>query len=347
VSTALSGNYLPGDANINLPLKAKISVDAGLDNQFCTGDDKYKLSGIDALLRLTTGTTSAGILDADNQPGLSVGSSEQGAPFDCHKMLEKDIRGVTLVGAVTIDDVPSVPGLRDVILSWRMQASNGPPCTANCPQPCTQDGDCSDGNLCNGVEQCVNNSCAAGTPIICSDGNACNGVETCNPATGVCGVGTTPNCADTNPCTDDTCDYFFGCVHFPNTAPCNDNNLCTTDDVCANNICAGVPTQCDDGNACNGAEVCDAATGLCIPNAPPVCDDLNPCTTDGCDSASGCLQSQHRPLRRHRPLHDRRHLRRQRLRRHTRGVRGRRRLQRPRDLRPADGPLSRRRPARL
>jgi Tol biopolymer transport system component len=291
VSTALSGTYNPGDANINLPLSAKISVDPGLDNKFCTADDKYKISGISALLRLTTGTTSAGIIDADDQPGLSVGSSEVGAPFDCQRMLTKDIRGATLVGAVTIDDVPSIPGLRDVILSWRMQASDGPPCTANCPNPCTQDADCDDGNLCNGTEQCVNGSCATGTPIVCTDGNACNGVETCNPATGACGAGTAPNCADSNPCTDDSCDYFFGCVHTPNTAPCNDNNNCTTNDTCANNICKGTPTQCDDGNACNGIEVCDPATGLCIPTAPPNCDDLNPCTTDGCDSASGCFNN--------------------------------------------------------
>ena len=47
-------------------------------------------------------------------------------------------------------------------------------------------------------------------------------------------------------------------------------------------------TECDDGNACNGAETCSG--GLCQPGTPPVCDDGNPCTTDSCDQVLGCRQ---------------------------------------------------------
>ena len=45
---------------------------------------------------------------------------------------------------------------------------------------------------------------------------------------------------------------------------------------------------CDDGNACNGIETCDGATG-CVPGTPPVCDDGNTCTDDSCDPAIGCV----------------------------------------------------------
>ncbi len=44
--------------------------------------------------------------------------------------------------------------------------------------------------------------------------------------------------------------------------------------------------DCDDANACNGAEYCQA--GVCFGRAPLVCNDGDPCTIDGCDSASGC-----------------------------------------------------------
>ena len=46
-------------------------------------------------------------------------------------------------------------------------------------------------------------------------------------------------------------------------------------------------TSCDDGNACNGVETCNTGTGACVPGTPPVVDDGNPCTVDGCLAASG------------------------------------------------------------
>ena len=44
--------------------------------------------------------------------------------------------------------------------------------------------------------------------------------------------------------------------------------------------------DCDDGNACNGAEFCQA--GVCFNRPPLVCNDGDPCTIDGCDPATGC-----------------------------------------------------------
>ncbi|HEU4582448.1 MAG TPA: RHS repeat-associated core domain-containing protein, partial [Polyangiaceae bacterium] len=51
------------------------------------------------------------------------------------------------------------------------------------------------------------------------------------------------------------------------------------------------PSDCSDGNACNGPEGCSEAH--CVPGTPPVVDDANACTADSCDPASGV---QHEPL---------------------------------------------------
>src|SRR5215510_6330619 len=48
------------------------------------------------------------------------------------------------------------------------------------------------------------------------------------------------------------------------------------------------PPGCNDGNACNGVETCNLATGSCVAGTPLVCNDGNACTTDGCNPASGC-----------------------------------------------------------
>ncbi len=46
--------------------------------------------------------------------------------------------------------------------------------------------------------------------------------------------------------------------------------------------------KCDDGNACNGVESCDIATGICSPGAATNCDDGDPCTLDSCHVDRGC-----------------------------------------------------------
>jgi hypothetical protein len=179
----------------------------------------------------------------------------------------------------------------------------GTPPVCNDANPCTDDFcdpafgcgitfntlPCNDGSLCTFADTCQAGQCL-GTPNACSDNNACNGVETCNPATGACLPGTPLVCDDGNPCTNDSCDTLFGCLHTNNFAPCSDSNACTTGDVCANGVCTGTPTVvCNDGNFCNGTETCVPATGLCQPGSPLACTDGNPCTDDSCAPATGCV----------------------------------------------------------
>ncbi len=192
---------------------------------------------------------------------------------------------------------------------------------------CNQTSDCAakeDGNLCNGTlycdtsavpynckvdpktvvvcdksadGQCKVTSCAPTTGQ-CStsplsdgkscdaDGSICTVSDSCQA--GVCTVGSKLGCADSNPCTDDSCDAQNGCVHTANTAACDaDGNACTVGDACSGKVCAtGSAKTCNDGNACT-VDSCDPSTGNCVFNGAPyensVCSDNNLCTNgDSC-----------------------------------------------------------------
>lgn len=124
----------------------------------------------------------------------------------------------------------------------------------------------------------------------------------------------TPCTPDSNSCTTDICQA-GSCSHtaLPDGSPCSDTDACTTSDQCTSGICQGVPVicndgnactadacdplgfclytakggaQCSDGNACTVADTCSNA-GACI-GTPKVCDDGNPCTTDGCGPTGAC-----------------------------------------------------------
>ena len=145
---------------------------------------------------------------------------------------------------------------------------------------------CEDGDACTTGDACSGGQCVPGAALDCDDGNLCTD-DWCDPATGcvyddntngcddldactvgdVCADGNcigpgTLVCDDGNDCTDDWCDPATGCVHDANTGGCDDDNACTTGDVCADGNCIGLGTL--------------------------VCDDGNDCTTDSCIPATGC-----------------------------------------------------------
>ena len=73
---------------------------------------------------------------------------------------------------------------------------------------------------------------------------------------------------------------------------CSDDNVCTREACDPTVGCTSVPlagegvSGCDDGNACNGREACEAL--VCRAGPVPVTDDGDPCTDDGaCDPATG------------------------------------------------------------
>ena len=120
------------------------------------------------------------------------------------------------------------------------------------------------------------------------------------------------DCDDANPCTADACSG-GECSHLPAAGECDDANACTEADACKEGVCDGAGIDCDDndpcsadacdkvkgcghtgvsGLACDDGDVCTPAdsckAGVCLPGSATDCDDGNPCTDDGCDSAKGC-----------------------------------------------------------
>ena len=147
----------------------------------------------------------------------------------------------------------------------------------------------------------------------CEDGDSCTVGDLCDG--GSCVPGVAPICKDDNPCTDDACDPEVGCVFSSNSGPCQDGDVCTTQDSCEQGVCVGGPallcddgnpctedscdadvgctaaplsgTPCDDGNACSGIDLCQ--DGTCVGTSVTDCGDGNPCTDDACDPLTGCI----------------------------------------------------------
>ena len=146
----------------------------------------------------------------------------------------------------------------------------------------------------------------------CDDANACTAGDKC--VEGTCTPGIAINCADDNPCTDDSCDAVDGCLHAPNEVPCSDGSVCTVNDTCKDSQCdPGVDLDCNDNNPCT-ADSCDPAAGcthdpaeepcddgnactvgdhcevgVCGFDSVDSCNDGNPCTSDSCDPVQGCV----------------------------------------------------------
>ncbi len=201
----------------------------------------------------------------------------------------------------------------------------GTPVKCNDGNPCTDDlcdeltgctfpdntSPCDDDNPCTLADQCQEGTCVPGPAITCNDNNPCT-ADICDAAAGClyqpiagpcsdgnpCTVGDQCqkgqcawqellNCDDGNLCTTDGCDPLLGCVHEPNTLPCNDNSLCTLGDVCAGGECkAGATLNCNDSNPCTD-DLCNPLVGCTHTFGSAPCDDLDPCTvTDICSSGS-------------------------------------------------------------
>ncbi len=140
---------------------------------------------------------------------------------------------------------------------------------------------CDDGNACTVGDRCEAGRCVAPTPVDCADTDPCT-VDSCNKTTGC--VHTPKNCDDKNACTVDSCSATNGaCLHSP--LNCDDKDPCTVDSCDILTGCKHEPIDCDDKNACT-TDSCKA--GVCQ-HAPRVCNDGNACTSDSCAPASGCV----------------------------------------------------------
>lgn len=134
-----------------------------------------------------------------------------------------------------------------------------------------------------------------------AQGAPCFTATDCEPSAFVCrvavcldGLCTTEEALEASPCddgnvctTDDRC-YASLCVAGP-AQSCDDDNACTLDQCNRLTGCFQRPLDgsCDDGDACTAIDRCIA--GQCRAGATLPCDDGNLCTDDACVPATGCV----------------------------------------------------------
>jgi cysteine-rich repeat protein len=128
-------------------------------------------------------------------------------------------------------------------------------CELDCKLSCKSNGDCDDGNLCNGQESCDGSNpqkpvCKSSSAVVCQAKTNCNG--TCDPTTGLCNY--PDNDRDGSSCIDD-CNDFDPAV-FPGAPECAD----AKDNDCNPNTPDGADGSClcyvdkdEDGFAASGA----------------------------------------------------------------------------------------------
>ena len=171
------------------------------------------------------------------------------------------------------------------------------PLDALCPagQSCNATSGCRAGTSCTSNAECDDtiactfDSCGVGG--VCSHmplDRLCTGAgETCDAMMGCrrTGCATDAECNDMIACTVDMCAVGNVCMNTPL------DSLCTGDEICGRTGCftpmpCTVAADCDDGNFCNGDEVCDPEFG-CQPSlGPRDCNDRDPCTTEACDTTA-------------------------------------------------------------
>jgi hypothetical protein len=169
-------------------------------------------------------------------------------------------------------------------------ASDGTPCDD--ADACTEDTVCEAGACGGGASICpceVDADCVPSEDLCAGDFRC---VSLPDGAGRVCEVdpATVTTCADDDdPCTQVACDPATGLCEATilGGQTCDDADACTLNDRCADDgTCGGQPRDCADLNPCS-IDGCDAATGLCThaPGSATRCDDGDPCTAgDTCAS---------------------------------------------------------------
>ena len=165
---------------------------------------------------------------------------------------------------------------------------------------------CDDANECTTNDTCQSGICIGGVPPNCDDSNVCT-IDTCNVTIGC--VNTPGNNGTICRSSTGVCDIEELCdginatcpldIVEPNTEICRistDGNMCDPEELC-DGITKDCPidlltangTTCDDGDACTTLDTCQS--GVCVGGPPLDCDDSNPCTSDSCNSLTGCVNT--------------------------------------------------------
>lgn len=166
------------------------------------------------------------------------------------------------------------------------------------PEPVEDGSPCDDEDACTQADSCQAGECVGAEAKTCEATDDCHEAGECDKDTGEC----TPKAKD-------------------NGASCDDGQTCTTNDVCTDGACGGEAVVCDDGlacskdscdeesgacaadtsqcscntdadcqdgNACNGNEICDPEQKLCKLGAHVVCAaSADPCQRNACVPETG------------------------------------------------------------
>ena len=278
------------------PAEVRQAIRDGAVDLGATGFDTVyghgRIDAVNSLALLGPGcTTNADCDDADAcTTDVCTAGSCSNTPINCD---DGD--------ACTIDSCSSGVCFHDPV-----NCNDGDACTTDSCDPlsgcvndpislCCGNGTCENGEDCNTCSA----DCFSGGGGFCGDGICSGGAEDCftcpsdcrcsgrNCNNACCGDGL---CAgeNVNQCAVD-CDPAFVP---PSGGSCCGDAICEgSEDVnnCAidcDTSCSG-DAECDDGDACNGAETCDLVSGTCQSGTPVNCDDGNACTADSCDPATG------------------------------------------------------------
>ncbi|HEY3447727.1 MAG TPA: S8 family serine peptidase [Myxococcales bacterium] len=126
---------------------------------------------------------------------------------------------------------------------------------------------CDDRNVCTRTDRCVEGVCTGADPLVCTEADQCHLPGTCSPGDGSCGV-----------------------IRKDEGSPCDDSNLCTSNDQCRWGACSGEAKSCP-AEECRLAGTCNPASGSCEPG-PAVADGTEcskgRCKAGECRGGCGC-----------------------------------------------------------
>jgi len=173
-------------------------------------------------------------------------------------------------------------------------------CVPGTPLACPDDGNLCTDAFCDPTTGCESVSiegCCLGTiPGECGDVcTFCDDIDAhrCRATPGCVACDNDIDCDPLGRCTGAACGTDGKCTTVDPT-DCNDgvagtNDVCTVDGsgapVCRH-LCLNA-AACNDNNACNGVETCNA--GNCVAGPALDCSDNDACTIDGCDPTRGCV----------------------------------------------------------
>jgi MYXO-CTERM domain-containing protein len=194
------------------------------------------------------------------QPGESCPDDGLDCTGDCSEELA--VCHPLLDGFCLIDDACFTPGQPDPANPCRHCQPRIDPLTWTV----NDEGDCQDGDFCNGTESCQAGTCVPGDPPCEEDAFDCT--ETCNDELDTCNLLLPEACLIADQCVaEGDLDPDNPCQE---CQPAQDSGAWTADDS----------NPCADDLFCNGTESCQA--GSCQPGGPPCQDDGLECT-DTCD----------------------------------------------------------------